>query len=169
MPSDRLRAELADAEKLGLFTGKAKSEFIIAPILLEVWRRASDKISLFSGAPLVVEQAGLGGFCDFVLSANPQSYELSTPIFCLVEAKNRTLEGGLGQCAAEMYAAYLLNEQQQTPMPTIYGAVTNGFEWMFLALTLPDLYIDNRRFYLNEVEEVLGVFERILEEAFAKS
>lgn len=35
-PSTRLQADLADGQKTGLFTEKAKSEFIITPVLREV-------------------------------------------------------------------------------------------------------------------------------------
>lgn len=162
-PSERLVAELSDGEKIGLFTEKAKSEFIIAPILLEVWRNASEKISIFSGVPLVVESVSLNGFCDFILSNNPQSFELATPIFCLVEAKNRSLEEGLGQCAAEMFASQILNEQNSTPTPCVYGCVSNGYEWLFLQLQNTILSVDTQRFYLNNVPQLLAAFQRMID------
>src|SRR5262245_59072275 len=50
-------------------TEKAKSEFIIAPVLLELRRLAGGKIALFSGVEWEVDPArGLVGFCDFILT-----------------------------------------------------------------------------------------------------
>lgn len=163
-PSANLTAALEDGAKMGLFTEKAKSEFIIAPVLREVWHNANERISIFSGVPLVVESANLNGYCDFILSNNPDSYEMNTPIFCLVEAKNRALEEGLGQCAAEMYAAKLMNEQQRTAIPCVYGCVSNGYEWLFLQLKDTTLSVDTQRFYLNEIPRLLGVFQAIIAE-----
>ncbi len=39
---------------------------------------------------------------------------------------------GLGQCAAQMYAAHLFNEREGTPQAAIYGAVSTGTNWKFL-------------------------------------
>lgn len=47
-------------------TDKARSEFIIAPIMGEIKRRAKNRVSLFSGSEFNVDQAkGLNGYCDF--------------------------------------------------------------------------------------------------------
>jgi len=51
-------------------------------------------LSIFSGIALDVAVAGLGGYSDFILSQTLDSLELTAPIFCIVEAKNRTLEEG---------------------------------------------------------------------------
>ena len=48
---------------------KARSEFIIAPILAEVKKISNNQISLFSGIEFNVNpELGLNGFCDFIIS-----------------------------------------------------------------------------------------------------
>ena len=89
--------------------------------------------------------------------------KLTAPFCCLVEAKNRTLEEGFAQCAAEMYAAILFNESTPNATTFMYGGVTNGYEWNFLRLENHLLQIDIERLFLNEVENILGVFQIIID------
>lgn len=92
------------------------------------------------------------------MSLSPQSFELKAPIFCLVEAKNRSLEEGFGQCAAEMYAATLFNEQEGFDCPRMYGAVTTGYDWAFLKLENQNILIDTDRYGLLNLPQLLSVF-----------
>jgi hypothetical protein len=140
-PSHHLLFDIEEAKTYGLLSEKAKSEFIIAPILKEVRRKNVHKISFLSGVSMDCSLPNLNGICDFIFSKRPHALELETPIFCLVEAKNRTLEEGLGQCDVEMYAANMLNNQDNTPLPYLFGAVTNAYEWVFLKLENNLLYI----------------------------
>jgi hypothetical protein len=48
------------------------------------------------------------------------------------------------------------------PYETIYGAVTNAFEWVFLKLEGDTVYIDHNRYYLNELPKILGVFQYVI-------
>ncbi|MBD2624832.1 hypothetical protein H6G48_25545 [Microcystis flos-aquae FACHB-1344] len=48
-------------------TEKARSEMIIAPVLLELRRKLKHQISLFSGVDFTVD-----GVCDFIISKNPE-------------------------------------------------------------------------------------------------
>ena len=163
-PSEKLIEDLQEAQNyFSLTTEKAKSEFLITPILKEVKRTHVNQIGVFSGVNLDLSTAGLSGFCDFILSGIPDAVELTAPIFCLVEAKNRTLEEGFAQCAAEMYAAILFNEQDQKPTPFMYGCVTNGYEWCFLRLENKMVQIDAERFFLNDLKDILGIFQIIIE------
>jgi len=93
---------LYNGEKMGFFTEKAKPEFIIAPILPAVRRNAHGTIGIFSGAQLMVESANLHGYRGFILSNNPDSYDMSTPIFCLAAVKTarakKAWAGALRKC-----------------------------------------------------------------------
>ena len=143
---------------------KAKSELLIMPILKEV-RRHSNTFQVFSGFMFDVDSSrGLTGFCDYLLSRNPESVEIADPVFCIVEAKDRTVEEGFAQAGAEMLAAQLYNQQQQHDEPAIYGCVTNADVWMFLRLNGQVLTIDRTRFYIGErdVPELLGTFLQII-------
>ena len=80
-------------------TEKARSELIIANILLEVRKISDNKISFFSGVNLDVDkEKGLTGFCDFIISKSQEQFYISAPIVVVVEAKNEYIAGGLGQC-----------------------------------------------------------------------
>jgi hypothetical protein len=82
-------------------TEKARSELIIAPVLLEVRRMLNFQIGFFSGSEFNVDlQAGLSGYCDYILTASKESYEIRTPVVTLAEAKNESIKSGLGQCIA---------------------------------------------------------------------
>lgn len=162
MPSQRLKADLEEGEELPNFSEKAKSELLIAPIIREI-RRNNPTFTFFSGFAFNVdEETGLTGHPDFLLSAKTNIVEIAAPVFLLVEAKNRAIESAYGQCGAEMYAARLFNKKHKKDTPVIYGAVTTAFEWVFLKLENNQVTIDRTRYYLNEVDKLLGVFQWIV-------
>lgn len=139
-------------------TEKARSELIIAPVLLEVRRILNFQIGFFSGSEFNVDlQAGLCGYCDYILTASKESYEIRTPVITLVEAKNESIKSGLGQCIAEMVAAQLFNQRNGEEIESIYGAVTTGTDWKFLKLVDQAIWIDKRDYFINEVSQILGI------------
>lgn len=165
-PSDWLNQALEIGLELALSSSseKARSEFIIAPILIEMERRADKRFAIYSGEKLDVDAAkGLVGECDFILSKGSMSYELQPPIFGLVEAKRNDINSGLGQCIAQMLGAQCFNQQEQTGIETIFGCVTTGEDWQFLQLTANTITIDTQRYYINDLEHILGVFQTILD------
>lgn len=138
-------------------TEKAKSELIIAPVLLEI-KRTLTNVSLFSGVDFNVSpEQGLTGYVDFILSKSPEQYFVKSPVFTLVEAKNENIVRGLGQCLAEIFAAALFNKQSNNNIDTIYGVVTTGKEWQFLKLNQHEAHIDVTTYYINEVDKILGI------------
>ncbi len=160
--SQRLIEDIQEATELPLYTEKAKSELIIAPIMKEL-RRKNKFITFFSGFALNIEsEPDLNGNPDFMLSAKPNMVEVEAPIFCLMESKNKSPEEGYAQCAAEMYAARLFNKEMNFPYTTVYGGVTNGFDWVFLKLEGNTIYIDQKRYFINELERLLGVLQFIV-------
>ncbi len=164
-PSRWLVETLETSAKLALAIGneKARSELLIAPILVEVWRSLEPEVSLFSGVELTGDASkGLAGVCDFVLSRSPEQRMLRAPIVAVVEAKREDINGGLGQCAAEMVAARLFNERAGHAIPVAYGTVTAGDEWKFLSLSDRTLEIDTDMYYLPQVPKILGIFRQML-------
>lgn len=159
-PSENLKFSLKENASLALDinTEKARSEMIIAPILLEVRRRVNYQVSLFSGSEFnVAPEKGLNGTCDFLMSLSPERLFIKAPIIMLVEAKKEDIKAGLGQCVAEMLAAQLFNEREANEIKTIYGAVTSGTNWRFLKLEGKIVYIDTVEYYLRDVGKVLGI------------
>ena len=171
-PSDLL-TRLLD-ENLPLATAinseKARSEFLIAPILSEVRRQLDYRISLFSGIEFNVEPAqGLSGFCDFLLSASGEQYFISAPVVTVVEAKNENIIAGLGQCAAIMVAAQIFNQRAGNDIELIYGVVTTGTNWKFLTLEQSTVYIDSIEYYIKEVDKILGIFLQPFQGSLSKT
>jgi hypothetical protein len=162
-PSNRLVEDLEEAKHFPILTEKAKSELLIMPILKELNRINPNRFTVFSGFQFDIDiQNELNGICDFLFSDKADAIEITDPVFCMVEAKNRTIEEGFGQCGAEMYAARLYN-QTSSEIETIYGSVTNGTEWIFLKLEGNELLIDNERYALIEADELLGAFQNIID------
>jgi hypothetical protein len=152
---------LQEALRLGLplilarGSEKARSELLIAPILLEVSRHLSHQVSLFSGEEFTVDaDRGLNGICDFLISQSPQQLEIDRPVIVIVEAKKVDLNSGLGQCIAEMIAAQQFNQSQTN---VIYGCVTTGTAWKFLRLEGTIVSIDVTEYTITPVDYVLGV------------
>lgn len=141
-------------------TEKARSEMVIAPILIELKRQLTNPISLFSGVEFdVEEETGLMGYCDFIISQSAEQLFVKAPVVMFVEAKNENIKSGLGQCAAEMLAAQLFNQREQNPIVTIYGVVTTGTNWKFLRLTDHQVEIDLQEYYLSEIDQILGILK----------
>jgi len=160
LPSSYLQTTLNENVFLAtaINTEKARSELIIAPVLLEVRRILNFQIGFFSGSEFNVDlQAGLSGYCDYILTASKESYEIRTPVVTLAEAKNESIKSGLGQCIAEMVAAQLFNQRNGEEIESIYGAVTTGTDWKFLKLTDKTIWIDKRDYFINEVSQILGI------------
>jgi hypothetical protein len=168
--STTLLEALQDAKNEHLGTEKAKSEFIIVPILKELRKHNFNRFSAFSGYEFNVDsEQGLTGYCDFIFSADAKRGEITSPVFCLVEAKNDNVEKGLAQCGAEMYAAQIYNKRENNSQKVIYGAVSTAFSWAFLKLEDKNLYIDTNYIPLTfaEPHKVLAVLQWILDVSLA--
>jgi hypothetical protein len=167
-PSTILQNDLTESAVVPLLTEKAKSEFLIVPIFKELLRRNRYAISIFSGYNFdVTPDQGLAGFCDYLFSTDAQSIDIKAPVFCVVEAKNRTVEEGLAQAGASMWAAAIFNERRGTAPPAIYGCVTTAYEWVFLRLAQTQLDIDLiQRYSLEEhsLPYLLGVLQHIVDQ-----
>ena len=137
---------------------KARSEMIIAPILIEISKQLQSRFSLFSGIEFNVDnEKGLNGFCDFIISSSSERLFVNAPVIMLVEAKNENIKGGLGQCIAEMVAAQLFNEREGNQISAIYGTVTSGTNWKFLRLIGKVVEIDLVEYYLTNINKILGI------------
>jgi hypothetical protein len=159
-PSEILTTILIDYVPLATFisTEKARSEFLIAPILAEVRRLLNKRVSLFSGKDFTVDpERGLQGFCDYIISGSSEQLFISAPFITIFEAKKEDIIGGLGQCAAAMVAAQCFNQNQDTEVDRIYGAVTTGTNWKFLILEETTVYIDPIEYYIQDVDKILGI------------
>ncbi len=163
-PSEWLKTTLKKNLNLPLASEKAKSELIITPILTEMVGHNPNLFTYFSGYTFDVDKTvGLKGRCDYILSLNPLSPRISSPIFTIVEAKNDNLDEGIPQCIAQMYAAHLFNKKRNTLIPIVYGAVSFGLEWQFLRLDTNNLAeIDTTIYYQVKLPQLLGALQYII-------
>ena len=163
-PTDFLVQTLDINSRQVLATEKAKSEFIIAPILYEIARKNKEKVSFFSGYNFNVDkELGLKGFCDFIFTKYPRITVIKEPVLCVVEAKNDNVEKGIPQCIAEMYAARLFNEKRNKDIKVIYGCVTFGFQWVFLKMENDLVLRDDKIYEFNELPFILGILQHIID------
>jgi hypothetical protein len=161
--SQWLTDTLAMGRKNPIKSEKAKSEMVVTPILLELKNRNDDDFTIYSGDNLEGnKELGLTGECDFILSKNTHSFTISYPIFALIEAKRNDFDLGIDQCAAQMYGAYLYNKKFKQNVPIIYGCVTTADEWLFLRLENNIIFIDTEKYFIKEIEILLGILQFIV-------
>jgi hypothetical protein len=147
---------------LAINTEKARSEMIIAPILIELKRLLADRISLFSGTEFNVDSdRGLNGFCDFLISLSDQQLYISSPRLIIFEAKNENIKDGLEQCIAAMLAARIFNQKEGNPIEQIYGAVTTGNQWKFIKLENDTAFVDSQDYYIDRLDEIMGILAKM--------
>jgi len=142
----------------GINTEKARSEYLILPVLDDLELSLGGKINVFSGSEFNVDPArGLQGRVDFLVSRSREQLFIEAPVLAVVEAKNEDLRGGLGQCLAAMVAAQTFNAREERTIPCIGGCVTTGTAWRFLALEGTRATVDTREYTVTELDRVLGV------------
>src|SRR5947209_1298802 len=89
---EELLARGAQGIQLSLISEKARSEFIVAPILLASRELSGNRLAIYSGQRLDVDPAlGLAGECDFILTAAEAVLPLQAPIATVVEAKKNDI------------------------------------------------------------------------------
>jgi hypothetical protein len=164
---DWLRDLLARGQAVAaLVSEKARSEFLVAPVLLACRDLVSGDLSIYSGQRLdVAAELGLTGECDYILALTPPVPRLRAPLVTVLEAKRGDIELGLGQCVAQMVGARLFNEQAGCPPRPIFGVVTAGESWQFLRLEGATVTLHRERLFIAGVGGVLGALKSILSAA----
>ena len=153
------KASLATA----ISTEKARSELIVADILVELLDHFDRRISFFSGIDFSVDaEDGLTGVCDFLVSLSPNQFYVEAPVLILVEAKNADTKLGLGQCVAEMLAAQRFNAERGNDIPCVYGTSTTGIDWLFLKLEGKCLHIDMATYTIERCDRILGILSSMV-------
>ena len=167
IPDPILTGFLNKTRTLAIATGseKARSELLVAPLLVEVRELLNREVSLFSGEDFTVDVSlGLNGICDFLISRSPELYAIESPVIVLVEAKKADLKLGVPQCIAEMVAAAKFNENTNSGIKAVYGCVTSGTLWRFLKLEGTVVTIDLTDYSLEPLDRLLEMLVWIVKE-----
>jgi hypothetical protein len=152
---DRLNAPVDVSEQ-------AISEFLIAPILQEMWRAYSDALMIWSHVQFG-KSLPLKGYPDyFFAKRSPLGRFLDQPYVLFVEAKNDNFDGAWTQCLAAMLAAQQLNKR---PDQVIFGSVSSGEFWFFGKLAGMTLVQDPRSFTLTHLDELFAALNYIFQQA----
>jgi hypothetical protein len=163
-PTNWLTEALKKATDLGFGSEKSRSERLVTPILLELSDINNHSFSIYSGMNLDIdEQTGLKGECDFIFSFSRIQDFVTAPIFCITEAKKQDLEQGTIQCSAQLIAAKKLNDLEENVPHILYGCCTTGVEWRFLQYADNQILIDEKRYLINELPQLLGVLQHIID------
>lgn len=142
----------------GVDSEKARSEFVIAPVLLEFRRLRGNRNAVFSGIEFNVDSGkGLNGYCDFLITRSPRLYIVTAPVIAVAEGKNDNVNSGLGQCIAGMRAAWLFNATKNEPVTQVFGASTTGTHWKFLRLRDTQVTLDADDYFIGDVNKILGI------------
>jgi hypothetical protein len=168
-PSLWLIEALSRGQELGFGSEKSRSERLVTPILLELSNLNQHSFSIYSGMNLDIDEAaGLKGECDFIFSFSRIQDFVTAPIFCITEAKKQDLEQGTVQVAAQLLGARKLNDLEGNRFDTLYACCTTGIEWRFLHYHSNDITIDEKRYLISDLPQLLGVLQHIVRLARAQ-
>jgi hypothetical protein len=145
---------------------KARSEFIVAPVLLELYRLNQKRHMIFSGFDLNVDSAaGLEGPCEFLVTRSPRMSILTAPIVVVASVRNDETLDKMGRCIAAMRAAWLFNEAKGSPVSQVFGVSTTGSNWRFLRLQDTYLTVYSGLYTIPDIGRILGILQYMVETA----
>jgi hypothetical protein len=137
-------------------------EFLISPVLREVWRPYCDSLSIWSHVPFGAEDPLLGVPDYFFSRRSPLGLVQDQPYVLVVEAKKDDFDAGWAQCLAAMLAAQRMNDR---PSRLVYGCVSNGPSWEFGKLDECSLTQEIRQFILSDLPGLFGAWNYVFTQA----
>lgn len=155
--------EMAYPKAIRINTESARQALIVDHVFMELNRHVH--ISFFLNNTFNVDESkGLTGNPDGIISQSENQLYISSPVIALVEAKKSDLGSGLGQCVAEMEGARIFNEREGTPISPIYGVVTDGVLWQFLALQDAVATIDSYLYSFEDGSKIVGILQSFIQQ-----
>lgn len=162
---ERFRDELSFAlRNINVRMSEASiGEFLLAPVLREVWKTYSNSLQFWSHIPFGAEEP-LVGIPDYFFSRRSSLglVQDQPPYVLVVEAKKDDFDAGWGQCLAAMLAAQQLNGQ---PPRTIFGCVSNGMTWEFGKLHEQQFIKEFSDFVLSDLPGLFAAWNYIFAQA----
>ncbi|HBE19307.1 MAG TPA: hypothetical protein DEG17_14655 [Cyanobacteria bacterium UBA11149] len=162
--SDYFREDLEIVRRDNVVTNSeyAICEYIIVPILKEVWKQYRKNFILWSHQALNCD-ANLNGFPEYILAKKSPLGKLvfDRPYFVIIEAKQDDFEAGWAQCLAEMVAAQRLNEK---PEQDVFGIVANGKLWQFGKLKINVFTLNQKSYLIDDLEKLFAAINYIFQQ-----
>ena len=137
-------------------------DFMIAPILKEVWKSYSDTLLMWSHAPLGTEEPLIGTPDYYFSRRSPLGLVPDQPYLLVVEAKKDDFDAGWAQCLAAMLAAQRLNDPR-TQM--VFGCVSNGQLWTLGKLEQAVFTQEFQKFVVSNLPQLFGALHNIFAQA----
>jgi hypothetical protein len=137
-------------------------EYVIVPILKEVWKQYRSNFILWSHQALNCD-ANLNGFPEYVLAKKSPLGKLvfDRPYFVIIEAKQDDFEAAWAQCLAEMIAAQRLNEN---PEQEVFGIVSNGKLWQFGKLEKNVFYLNKISYLVDDLDKLFAAINYVFQQ-----
>ncbi|MGA1262658.1 MAG: hypothetical protein ACO331_01960 [Prochlorothrix sp.] len=158
--SDQAYANIQAFLRLFYSNEEAVKALVLTPMLVNIIQQLEGRYSVLYEEYLEVDEV-LKGRCDLIVSKVEEDDTNDTlgdyPIV-VIEAKKKTVEEALSQCAAELVALHKLGKQVQ------YGVISTGDDWLFLEI-VPDrqiVYQHHCKFYRPDIRRVANIVLSIL-------
>ena len=164
LPDERFQQELSWViENIDVHMSEAAvSEFMIAPILKEVWRNYRASLLIWSHVALNVGDE-FEGYPDYLFTKLTELGMIrDKPYLMVCEAKKDDFDGAWGQCFAALIAAQVINDNDHL---ILHGIVSNGDGWQFGKLQGKSFVRDPRLFTITDLSELFAALNYIFEQA----
>lgn len=137
-------------------------EYIIVPILKEVWKQYRKNFILWSHQALNCD-ANLNGFPEYILAQKSPLGKLvfDRPYFVIIEAKQDDFEAGWAQCLAEAIAAQRLNDK---PEQDVFGIVSNGKLWQFGKLKTNVFTLNKKSYLIDDLDKLFAAINYVFQQ-----
>jgi len=158
--SDAAYENIQTFVKLFYSNEEAVKALVLTPIVVNVIKQLHGKYSILYEEYIEVDE-DLRGRCDLIVSKVEEDDTNDTlgdyPIV-VIEAKKKTIEEAMSQCAAELVALHKLGKHAQ------YGMISTGDDWMFLEIFSEQqlVYQHHRKFYLPDIRRVANILLSML-------
>jgi len=139
---------------------EAVKALVLTPVIVYVINQLKGRYSVLYEAYIEVDD-DLKGRCDLIVSKvedDDTNDTLGYKPLLVIEAKKKTVEEAISQCAAELIALNKLGKEAQ------YGVISTGDDWIFIEI-FPEskrVYQHNRKFYLSDLRRVANIIFSIL-------
>ena len=139
---------------------EAVKALVLTPVFVYVINQLKGRYSVLYEEYIEVDD-DLKGRCDLIVSKvedDDTNDTLGDKPLLVIEAKKKTVEEAISQCAAELIALNKLGKEAQ------YGVISTGDDWIFIEI-FPEskrVYQHHRKFYLSDLRRVANIICSIL-------